>query len=92
MDSWFSSYLEWVAENKCSVYTVTSSEVKPISKDKFYPCLKQFLRNDKGAKYFKEIVFRENETVKGWRQTAQPIRFEALAKDGPQYLEDIRSI
>ena len=40
----------------------------------------------------KNIAFKTDNGIKGWRQYADPVEITSLADDGPQYLKDVRDI
>lgn len=99
MDSWFDEFKKWVDNGDCFMVPEglpfdAKDYVKPQN---FYPCLREFLVDNKGKNYVKNIRF-SNETnpmrqkIVGYKQTMNTNQIKSVATEGPQFLTDLRFI
>ena len=89
---WYIDYQSWVAKGECSQHPNPASNEVTIPTDKFYSCFVPWLQTDEGTFWAKNIAFKTDNSIKGWRQYAEPINIYPEAEAGPQYLKDIRAI
>ena len=67
-----------------------SADAEAIPTAAFYPCLLQFLTENPFQA--SDIQFKDDRTIKGWRQSILPKKVDRIASEGPKYLDDIRDI
>ena len=68
LSSWYDQFNNWVDSGEC---TAQRAGIKPFDKvvdpDAFYECLRQFLESDNGSKRERDIIFKDDDEIAGFR-------------------------
>ena len=99
MSSWYIGFLQWAASGECTLLRegLDDDHRDHIRSDLFYPCLYQFLDSDSGTRYETDIRWSDeplqsDRRIVGYKQTSVTKTIDSFAKQGPQLLQDMRSI
>lgn len=99
---WYQSFNGWAKKGGCAPIVPAAVNAEPtaefiIPQANFYTCLNKFLDSDTGTGFRDDIVYsgkigQSDFQLQGYRQSIRVKKIDQVAKQGVQYLTDLRKI